>query len=91
MLRASGSTGFCTVTPRTSDLTIRLTLTLGPGVALDTSIDATTLLDVTELMVSARPVTVTVVLVGGLITISPAGPAPMMSMFLVNVLDVGGF
>src|SRR5260370_17654524 len=74
MLSATGLGGFWIVSPGTSDLATGVTLTLGPGLTLVRSMVTTTLFDVTLTMVSARPFTVIVALLGGWITTRPAAP-----------------
>src|ERR1700730_3183266 len=90
MFSATGTDGLVTVTPGFNDLTTRLTLTAGPGLAFDRSRVATRLLAVSDWMVSAKPVTLTVVLVGGLITIRFCGTTYWIGL-TVSVLNVGGF
>src|ERR1700693_4268925 len=72
MLTANGG-GLSTVTPLTSDLATTLSLTFGPGFALLASTTATMLSDFNVAIKSARPLTLTVVVVGGLIS-TRSGP-----------------
>src|ERR1700686_4437530 len=73
MLTANGG-GFCTgLTPLTRDLATTLSWTSGPGCALLASTTATMLSGFVVAIRSASPLTVTVVVVGGLIN-TRSGP-----------------
>src|ERR1035437_4698655 len=86
----NGTDGFWTVTPASCGVTTRFTLTAGPGLTFDRSKVARSLSAVIDWMVSASPFTLTVVLVGALMTISPDGMVHWKAL-TVNVLNVGGF
>src|ERR1700730_14757792 len=67
MLTTNGGGFWTGLTPLTSDLATTLSWTSGPGFALLASTTATMLSDLVVAIRSASPLTVTVVVVGGLI------------------------
>ena len=78
-----------TATLGMTDFPTRFTLTLGPGKAARTSAVAAVLPALTALTRSAKPVTVTVVVFGGLMRMRPDGT--VYAIPTCSVLDVGGF